>query len=48
MEYDEIMDALNIIDDQAENGSQNLEEQEERRDAYEKVADFISKHAKRK
>ena len=46
-EYNTIIDALNLIDEQAEKGNSTYEEDKKRSKAYEKVADFIDKHAKR-
>lgn len=45
--YDKVMDALNLIDEQAEHGNNDYDEAEERLKAYEIVADFIDLHAKR-
>ena len=46
-EYDKVIDALNLIDEQAERGSGDYAEQKARQRAYEIVADFIDKKAKR-
>ncbi len=47
-EYDKIIDALNLIDEQAESGAEeSYEEKMARTRAYNKVANFIDKHAKR-
>lgn len=46
-QYDKLIDALNIIDEQAEQGGGDYAESEARAKAYELVADFIDKKAKR-
>ena len=46
-EYDKVIDALNFIDNCAENGNDTYDEQKERGRFYEIVANFIDKHAKR-
>lgn len=46
-EYDKVIDALNLIDEQAEQCSGDYDEQKARGKAYEIVADFIDKKAKR-
>lgn len=44
-EYNKLMDALNLIDEQAEDESGNgYAEKKQRAKAYKLVADFISKH----
>lgn len=47
-EYNIVIDALNMIDEQAENGNSEYDEEVERGKAYEIVATFIDKHASRK
>lgn len=47
-EYNKIIDALNLIDEHAELGRCEYDDQVERLKAYEIVADFIDKHAKHK
>ncbi len=47
-EYEKVIDALNRIDETAENnGGETYEEQEQRAKDYDLVATFIDKHAKR-
>jgi len=47
-EYNRVIDALNRIDEQADNdGSESWDEKEARLKDYELVADFIDKHASR-
>lgn len=47
-QYDKLIDALNFIDEIAENSSGvDYSEDRKRRKAYELVADFIDKKAKR-
>lgn len=46
-EYDKVIDALNLIDEQAEQGGGDCDEQKARAEAYEVVANFIDKKAKR-
>lgn len=46
-EYDKVMDYLNFIDEQAEQGNPDYDMAKEREKAYNKVANFIDKHAKR-
>lgn len=46
-EYNKLIDALNLIDEQAEQGGTDYVESVARLKAYELVADFIDKKAKR-
>lgn len=46
-EYNKVIDALNVIDEHAEQGNETYEEQEERAKAYKIVSNFIDKNAKR-
>ena len=46
-EYDKVIDALNLIDEQAYEGGLGYDCEMERKKAYEIVADFIDKKAKR-
>ena len=46
-EYDKVIDALNLIDEQAEQGNTEYDEDIARAKAYEIVADFINLNAKR-
>lgn len=46
-EHEKVMDALNLIDEQAEQGNSTYEEQESRGNAYAIVSDFIEKYAGR-
>jgi hypothetical protein len=46
-EYDKVIDALNLIDEQAEQGSGDIDEQRARAKAYDIVATFIDLKAKR-
>jgi hypothetical protein len=46
-EYDKTIDALNLIDEQAERGDNSYEEEKHRQVAYDIVADFIDKYANR-
>ncbi len=46
-EYDKVIDALILIDEQAEQGGGGYDEQKARGKAYEIVANFIDKKAKR-
>jgi len=43
IQYDKLMEELNLIDEQAEQCSGNYNEQDARATAYKKLADFISK-----
>lgn len=46
-QYDKLIDALNLIDEQAEHGNCDYDEEKARAKAYKLVADFIDKNAKR-
>lgn len=46
-QYEKLMDALNVINEQAENGNNDYEEEKKRAKAYDLVADFINTNAKR-
>lgn len=47
-EYEKLMDDLNLIDEQAESGaSESYDEKVARGKAYDRVANFIDKNAKR-
>lgn len=46
-EHEKVMDALNVIDEQAEQGNSTYEENVERGKAYAIVSDFIDKYAGR-
>lgn len=46
-EYERVIDCLNYIDEQAERGDCTYSEQKTRAKAYEVVANFIDKKAKR-
>lgn len=46
-EYDKVMEALNFIDEVAENCNMDYAEQKRKERAYDIVADFIDKNAKR-
>lgn len=46
-EYDKVIDALNVIDEQAERSDNNYDEEMARAKAYKIVANFIDKNAKR-
>lgn len=46
-EHEKVMDALNLIDEQAENGICTYDDQVARGKAYEVVSDFIDKYASR-
>lgn len=46
-EHKKVMDALNLIDDQAEQGNSTYDEQVARGKAYQIVSDFIDKYADR-
>lgn len=46
-EYNKVIDALNLIDEMAEHSDPNYKEQKAQLKAYEIVANFIDKHAKR-
>lgn len=47
-EHEKVMEALNVIDEQAEQGNSTYEENVERGKAYAIVSDFIDAHADRK
>jgi hypothetical protein len=44
--YNKLMDCLNLIDEQAEQGGTTYEESVARKKAYDLVADFIDKYAR--
>lgn len=46
-EYNTVIDALNIIDEYAENANNTYEDEEDRLKAYEIVAEFIDRMASR-
>lgn len=46
-QYDKLIDALNLIDEQADRGCNDNKEGKQREKAYNLVANFIDKYAKR-
>lgn len=46
-QYEKLINALNVIDEYADHGCNDYEEEKQREKAYNLVANFIDKYAKR-